>query len=95
MFDNTAYFNKFSLLHHHFPQTVIRSFVNLTSLLHAGLIPYNLISVQAGLVLSELQGLSLLDLKSVLGLIAAAGSLLGTALVARWLKSRTAKTKQS
>ena len=51
--------------------------------------------VQAGLVLSELQGISVMDLKSIIGLLTAAALLLGTALVARWLKYRSVKLTQS
>ena len=64
--------------------------------IHTGLIPYNLLCVQAGLVLSELQGVSVLGWRSLGGLIVAAALLLGTSLVARQLKNtyRTHKDKQ-
>ncbi len=56
--------------------------------MHAGLIPYNFICVQTGLVLSELQGLSVLNWHSTLTLLGAAGSLVATAMVVRWCKKR-------
>ena len=54
-----------------------------------GLAPYNFLCIQAGLVLSELKGVSVLDLRSVLGLLFSAGLLLATGLVAKWLQNRT------
>ena len=52
-----------------------------------GLVPYNLLCVQAGVVLSELQMLSVLDTRSVVTLVAATLSLLATAFLLRRLRA--------
>lgn len=58
-------------------------------ILPAGLLPYNLLCVQAGLVLAELQMMSVLDVRSVFSLLGATGSLLVTAVLIRRCKNRT------
>ena len=58
-------------------------------MLITGLLPYNAMCVQAGLVLSELQMVSVLDAKSVVSLLVATASLLLTALLVRRCRSRT------
>lgn len=54
----------------------------------AGLLPYNFLCVQAGLVLSELQLLSVMDPWSLLSLLLATASLLLVAWLVRKCKHR-------
>jgi len=51
-----------------------------------GLLPYNFLGVQAGLLLQDLQ---VLDTRSTLALLLAAGALMATTLAIRRYKSRT------
>lgn len=58
----------------------------------SGLLPYNFLCVQAGLVLSELQVISVLDPWSLLTLLLAAGSLLAVAFLVRRCRQRAEGT---
>ena len=62
---------------------------------HTGLLPYNFLCVQSGLMLAELRGVAILDPASISLLVLGAVLLLATGLGMRYFHSRLEQTRTS
>ena len=60
---------------------------------HTGLIPYNFLCVQSGLMLAELRGVAIFDPASIAVLLLGAAFLLGTVIGLRYLHSKLERNR--